>query len=262
MKVMYWNVCNVANQQEIIDHTKELLGSGQIDIACLSEVPYETRHVNGKPLYIPLSEVIATDLDMDSTFEHTRTIRRSKRKLKGYGTAIISRSKILEKGTTVLRDDRLTYMTPGKGNQRVLMSVRTAQDPELEVNVAHLSYPMPIRKAIKGLRTERKRLSEALTDKLNKGRIIFGGDMNVRPGGRLDAILHGLGLKQLVDPLLHTFRSRHWYAGYTKRNLDRVFVSKDVSASAAVEDRRQSDHHPVIVTIQDSPTRIDQADAR
>ena len=251
MNVLYWNVCNAANNQEIINETKKLMESGDIEVACLQEVPYETVVKDGKRIHVPLSDIISADLGAESHFEHTRTVRRSKKKLSGYGTAIISRSGFVEVGSETIRDDALAYMTPGKDNRRVVITATPNIAPDTQVSVAHLSYAIPLKRAKLGMKKEQEALKKILAEKLNQGRLIFGGDLNAKPGGGVDDLLSALHLKGIVDPLLHTFRSRHWYAGYLKRNLDRVFVSSDLKATASVDHPRQSDHRPVIVHIED-----------
>lgn len=251
MNVLYWNLCNEAPNEEILREAKQLIASESIDVACLSEVPYMTQGVEGRTVSVPLSLLLAQELGMEHAFEHTRTIKKTNEKIKGYGSAVLSRSAFEELDITTIRDDRFSYMTKSPDNKRVLISVRTEANPDIIVNSAHLSYALPLKVGRKGMNQERETLAQTLKNQLQKYQVVFGGDLNVKPGKTIDKMLELIGLKVVVDTVLPTFRSRHWFAGHIKRNLDRVFVSAGLKVEAGIGERRQSDHNPIIVKIDD-----------
>ena len=247
MNILYWNVCNAADNQEIVSQTLEIFKEHDIDVACLQEVPYQTNEDRlSEPA--PLSETIANSLGYMSSFQHTRTIRRTPGAINGYGTAIISRSNIIDLEVHTLRDDKLTYMTPSPENRRVLMTFRTEEDPELTIGVAHLSYSLPLKIGEKRKAEESDELIKILGKTLIRGKLVFGGDFNSPPGAAVDQKLESIDLVPVSDHEEPTFRSRHSFAGHVSRNLDRVYVSRGVTARAEIQDPRQSDHRPIIVS--------------
>lgn len=48
MNILYWNVCNTSDRQEIAAQTEALMREYSIDVACLQEVPYETHVIDGR----------------------------------------------------------------------------------------------------------------------------------------------------------------------------------------------------------------------
>lgn len=248
MNILYWNVCNEADNGAIIRETERLMQEHDIDVACLQEVPYEKKIVDNKPLFVPLSDIIASDMGFESDFQHTRTIRRSAKVLKGYGTAVLSRSGFADIDIHTIRDDKLSYMTPHPDNRRVLMMARPSDDPDLAIGVAHLSYPLPLGLGRKGMSKEHDSSIVALNRAMNVGRLVFGGDLNNRPGSAVDQRLRAINLVPVSDHQEPTFRSRHVYAGHLQRNLDRVYASRGIEVRATAHDRGPSDHRPIIVS--------------
>lgn len=246
---MYWNLCNEVDPHVSREAVKSLVEDQQIDVVCLQEVPYVRDEVGDKKVFIPLSRILAEDLGMDEVFEHTRTIKKTDKEIKGYGSAVLSRSPIIDKSIEVLRDDRFSYMTSHPENQRVLISARTELEPNIIINSAHMSYALPLKVGKKGMRTEQSRLAQILRQQMQTFEVVFGGDLNTKPGTILDKLLEATGLRSVLANTMPTFRSRHWFAGHIKRNLDRVFVSSGIQAKGEVGDQGHSDHHPVIVDV-------------
>ncbi len=249
VKVLYWNLCSEVDPNTSLHDTQELIDSEQIDIACLQEVPYVTQATEDRTTHIPLSQLLADDLGMDQMFTHTRTICRTDEKIRGYGTAILSRTPFIEKRTAVIRDDRFAYMTASPENRRVMLSVRVEGNPDTMVSTAHLSYALPLGLGRNGQEHEQQSVASILKDQMKYFEVAFGGDINAAPEKTMDALLEELGLNSVLDNSMPTFRSRHWFAGHAKRNLDRVYMSRGLIGVGYVGDRKHSDHSPVIVEV-------------
>ena len=162
MKVLYWNLCNEVDPHASLQEARQLIEDEQIDVACFQEVPYVPQEVEGRKINVPLSQLLADEFDMEQTFEHTRTIRKTDDRIKGYGSAILSRSSFVEQQTSIIRDDRFSYMTDHPENQRVLLSARVEAEPDVVVNVAHMSYALPLNIGKKGLKSEHRTLASIL----------------------------------------------------------------------------------------------------
>lgn len=248
MNILYWNVCSEADNQRIFDETADLIALHNIDVACLQEVPYETSKFTDPSMEpIAVSELLAQELGAASVFEHTRTIPSKKNEFRGYGTAILSFAGIRDASTNTLRSDSLAYMTPHPSNRRVLTSVITEEEPHISVGVAHLSYALPFGIGKGRALQEIDTLAGVLKVQTEDNEAVFGGDFNAKPNTAVDKKLAAIGLRGIVDTSVPTFRSRHWFAGYISRNLDRVYVSRALEATATIVRPRQSDHTPIIV---------------
>ncbi|HMS23788.1 MAG TPA: hypothetical protein PKB09_03190 [Candidatus Saccharibacteria bacterium] len=249
MKILYWNVCSAAKPELIEKNVGKLVEQEDIDVACLQEVPY----INLDKFLgdIPVSDLISQEMNMDSVFVPTRSLFRGRKKYGSYGTAVLSRSGFIgEPDVTTLRTDKLAYTTPHPDNKRALITARTPIRPDLLVGVAHLSFGWPLDLSRNGIIEERSRLMHELRVRQKESKLIVGGDVNVGPD-EINPFMSRLGLTALVDPEVSTFRSRHIYAGYAERHLDDAFVSPGLDVQAIVRHRFQSDHNPIIVTIND-----------
>jgi len=243
MNICYWNVCNETPPERLVEACVDLRQQEEIDVFCLQEVPYLPGFAR-----TPASLTIAEALGMMEAFEHTRTLSATYDRLKGYGTAILANS-LHSVQVKTIRNDSLAYMTPSSDNRRVLMTAKTYERPDLTIGVAHLSYKLPLGIGKISLIKERHNLAGHLENYRNGSGLVFGGDMNCGPGDGLDDMLIGAGLYN-VEAGSPTFRSRHWFAGHATRDLDRVFVSKGVFATAELGDFGPSDHRPVIAHIE------------
>jgi endonuclease/exonuclease/phosphatase family metal-dependent hydrolase len=238
VKIGYWNVCDHAKAEAIIENSINIVESEDIDVLCLQEVPYYPGTTT------PVSNEIAKNLGMDNRFIHTRSLGRTR----GYGTAILSNSNLLDFSVKDLRTDAFAYMTPGKGNRRVLLSARTENDPDLNFAVAHLSYRLPLGIGQAGLMLERTKLFSRLYDLKRERPLIYGGDMNCEEESLLDGQLEFMGLVP-IKFAVNTFRSRHFYAGYAQRNFDRAFHSAGLEVTPKLGDFRQSDHRWMVLDV-------------
>lgn len=246
MNILYWNVCSAAKPDRIIEEAADLITTEQIDVACLQEVPYRDD--------LPISAAIAKEVGMGGTFEHTRTLAEDVKTgyVKGYGTTVLTSLGIKHMDATWLREDKWSYMTKGRDNKRVLVTLQTEEEPDIMINVAHLSYTLPLWLGRSGLVKERNDLTRKLQEQVHDYGVVFGGDINAPPGSEIDRRIVDLppkGFQNIVNVEQPTFRSRHLFTLHAKRNLDRVFVSRDLSAQARIGERRQSDHHPIIVEV-------------
>lgn len=242
MNICYWNVSNETPPDQLIEACVDLRTQEEIDVFCLQEVPYMPGYARN-----PASLAIAEALGMMGAFEHTRTLLATHDRLRGYGTAILANS-LHSVRTKTIRNDSLAYMTPSDNNRRVLMTAKTYERPDLTVGVAHLSYKLPFGIGKLSLIKERSSLVEHLDNYRKESDLIFGGDMNCEPGDGLDDMLLGVGLCNL-EAGSPTFKSKHWFAGRVTRDLDRVFVTRGLNATAELGDFGPSDHRPVIARV-------------
>lgn len=242
MNVLFWNVCSEADEHEIHQNIAELIGTLAVDIAFLHEVPYNLAG-------IPVSEPLASELGMEHSFSHTRTIYHSQHRLRGYGSAVLTATPPAKQSFIPLRTDRYAYMTAHRDNKRVLSLIRPKENPNLTIGSAHLSYRLPFHVGRAGLNVERHRLAAELTEAQLSGEVLFGGDVNVSPNDSLDSLIDSVGLRGVSNRNTPTFISRHWFVGHAQRNLDRVYATRGLNVEVMQESPRQSDHAPLIARI-------------
>ncbi len=245
MKLAVWNMCNKADKLSATEQIHQYFQDGY-DAVALQEVPYV-----GTERMKPLSADIANTLGLDHTFIHTRGL--SRRRLSGYGTAVLSTASLASARHTTLRTDRWSYATKGKGNQRAAIAFTHPAKPEARIVVSHLSYGLAFGIGRTGLQDERRKLAQFLSEELQKGFLLFTGDTNCKPQTELDAQLAAIGLtpvhptNEAIDA--PTYKSRYPGMGNVQVALDRVYASEPAIAQVHLGEYGPSDHRPLIIKI-------------